>query len=238
MDLEIFKLLFLAIFGDTMYVKNEGSDYMKIERISESQIKFVLNKTDLLEKDIKITELAYGSEKAQTLFREMMERAYTECGFEAENTPLMIEAIPVTMDSIMIIVSKVSGNDDIETKFNLLPRAKDHGKFKKTGLLDGNSTKSGKNSMLIYSFSSIDDSIDLCSRLVNLYGGESSMYKYNDKYFLVFDNNTGFDNKHDFEAVLSEYGQKHISGIINKYHLIEHGETIITEAAVQVLASI
>ena len=211
---------------------------MKIERISESQIKFVLNKTDLIEKDIKITELAYGSEKAQNLFREMMEQAYTECGFEAENTPLMIEAIPVTMDSIMIIVSKVSGSEDIETKFNLLPRAKEQGKFKKRGLLDGNSPKSGKSNIYIYSFASMDDSIDLCSRLVSLYGGESSMYKYNEKYFLVFDNNAGFDDRHDFEAILSEYGQKHISGVVNKYHLIEHGETIIAESAVQVLASI
>ena len=211
---------------------------MKIEKISENQIKFVLNKMDLLEKDIKITELAYGSEKAQNLFREMMEQAYTECGFEAENTPLMIEAIPVTMDSIMIIVSKVSGSEDIETKFNLLPRAKEQGKFKKKGLLDGNNHKPSKNNIHIYSFTTMDDSIDLCARLVSLYSGESSMYKYNDKYFLVFDSNAGFDDRSDFEAVLSEYGQKHLSGVINKYHLIEHGETIIAESAVQVLASI
>ena len=211
---------------------------MKIERISESQIKFVLNKTDLLEKDIKITELAYGSEKTQDLFREMMEQAYTECGFEAENTPLMIEAIPVTVDSIMIIVTKVSGSEDIESRFNLLPRAKDPGKFKKKGLLDGNSSKSRKSSVYIYSFNTMDDACALCSRIVSLYGGESSMFKYNEKYFLVFDNNAGFDDRHDFEAVISEYGQKHISGMINKYHLMEHGEAIIGESAVQVLASI
>ncbi|MDL2248067.1 adaptor protein MecA [Tyzzerella sp. OttesenSCG-928-J15] len=214
---------------------------MKIEKISESQIKFVLNKTDLTEKNIKITELAYGSEKTQDLFREMMEQAYAECGFEAENTPLMIEAIPVSVDSIMIIVTKVSGSEDIETKFNLLPRAKDQSRFKKKSMLDNQETKPDKTNIYVYSFKSIDDAINLSVRLAGTYSGdsgESSMYKYNNEYFLVFDNHSNVDNRHDFEAVLSEYGKKHISGVISKYHLIEHGETIINESAVQVLASI
>jgi len=211
---------------------------MKIEKISETQVKFVLNKTDLVEKDIKITELAYGSEKTQDLFREMMEQAYAECGFEAENTPLMIEAIPVTVDSIMIIVTKVSGSEDIETKFNLLPRAKDQSRFKKKNMLDNQSSKPEKVNIYIYSFNNLDDTIRLSTRLMGMYGGDSSMYKYNGEYFLVLDNHSSFDNPNDFEAVVSEYGRKHVSGVISKYHLIEHGEAMIAESAVQILASI
>ena len=40
-----------------------------------------------------------------------MEQALDEYDFVAENTPLMVEAVPVGMDGIMIIVTKVSGRD-------------------------------------------------------------------------------------------------------------------------------
>lgn len=63
----------------------EGCDNMRIEKISENQIKFLLSKADLTERDIKITELAYGSEKTQELFREMMEQAMAECGLDRKS---------------------------------------------------------------------------------------------------------------------------------------------------------
>ena len=217
---------------------------MKIEKISDNQIKFVLNKADLLEKDIKITELAYGSEKTQDLFREMMEEAYTQCGFEAENTPLMIEAIPVAVDSIMIIVTKVSSNDDIESKFDLLPKTgRDSNRYRKRDHQGDKAhserhSRPSKTNIYIYSFTKLDDAINLSSRLSDTYEGGSSMHKYNGEYFLVFDKHSSTGGYRSFEAVLNEYGRKHISGVITKYHLIEHGETIIPEGAVQTLAKI
>ena len=65
---------------------------MKIEKISDNQIRCTLNKTDLASREIKISELAYGTEKAKSLFRDMMQQASYEFGFEnvtkiIENTP-------------------------------------------------------------------------------------------------------------------------------------------------------
>ena len=48
---------------------------MKIEKINENQIKCTLNKSDLASRHIKISELAYGSEKAKDLFRDMMQQS-------------------------------------------------------------------------------------------------------------------------------------------------------------------
>ena len=53
---------------------------MKIERISENQIRCTLNKHDLMERQLKISELAYGSEKAKELFRDIMEQANIDLG--------------------------------------------------------------------------------------------------------------------------------------------------------------
>ena len=49
---------------------------MKIERISDNQIRCTLNKEDLEGKETLLSELAFGSEKAKGLFRELMNKVY------------------------------------------------------------------------------------------------------------------------------------------------------------------
>ena len=56
---------------------------MKIERISENQIRCTLNKNDLVDRELRISELAYGTEKAKALFRDMMQQASYELGTRA-----------------------------------------------------------------------------------------------------------------------------------------------------------
>ena len=91
---------------------------MKIEKISETQIRCTLSRQDLADRDLKISELAYGSDKAKDLFRELMVQASYECGFEAEDIPLMIEAIPVSGDCLVLVVTKVEDPDELDTRFS------------------------------------------------------------------------------------------------------------------------
>jgi adapter protein MecA 1/2 len=91
---------------------------MKIEKISDNQIKCTLNKSDLASRQIKISELAYGTEKAKNLFRDMMQQASYEFGFEAEDIPLMIEAIPVSSDCIVLVITKVEDPEELDTRFS------------------------------------------------------------------------------------------------------------------------
>ena len=58
---------------------------MKIERINENQIRCTLTSFDLSARNINLVELAYGTEKARKLFREMIQKASNEVGFEAED---------------------------------------------------------------------------------------------------------------------------------------------------------
>ena len=48
---------------------------MKIEKLNENQIRFTLTREDLASRQIRLSELAYGSEKARSLFQEMMQMA-------------------------------------------------------------------------------------------------------------------------------------------------------------------
>ena len=91
---------------------------MKIEKINDNQIRCTLTRDDLAERELKLSELAYGSEKAKSLFHDMMQQASNEVGFEADDTPLMIEAIPASSDSIVLIITKVEDPDELDTRFS------------------------------------------------------------------------------------------------------------------------
>ncbi len=91
---------------------------MKIEKVNEHQIRCTLTREDLATRELKISELAYGTEKAKTLFRDMMRQASYECGFEAEDIPLMIEAIPLNSECIVLIITKVEDPEELDTRFS------------------------------------------------------------------------------------------------------------------------
>jgi adapter protein MecA 1/2 len=91
---------------------------MKLEKINDKQIRCTLTKADLADRQIKLSELAYGSEKAKSLFRDMMLQANAEFGFEANDIPLMIEAIPMPNDCIVLIITKVSDPEELDTRFS------------------------------------------------------------------------------------------------------------------------
>ncbi len=91
---------------------------MKIEKVNDHQIRCTLTKADLADRELKISELAYGTEKAKNLFRDMMQQASFEFGFEAEDIPLMIEAIPLNSECIVLIITKVEDPEELDTRFS------------------------------------------------------------------------------------------------------------------------
>ena len=123
---------------------------MKIEKINDNQIRCTLTRADLATHQIKFSELTYGTEKARTLFRNMMQQANYEVGFEVDNTPLMIEAIPLHTDGIVLIITKVEDPDELDTRFS---------KFAPDG-------ENYQEPMSQASLSGADDVIDLFQKLV------------------------------------------------------------------------
>lgn len=91
---------------------------MTIERLSDTQIRCTLNKQDLQERQLQLSELFYGGEKAKELFRDLVQMASYECGFDTEDLPLMIEAIPVDADCLVLVVTKVEDSDELDSRFS------------------------------------------------------------------------------------------------------------------------
>ena len=91
---------------------------MKLERINENKIKCILSGSELEAMHINLTELAYGTAKAKELFKDLMYKAKEELGFEADEMPIMIEAIPVKPDSLMLIITKVDDPEEMNSRFS------------------------------------------------------------------------------------------------------------------------
>lgn len=129
---------------------------MKLERLSENQIRCTLNKADLADRELLLNELAYGTDKAKELFRDMMEQAADELGFEVNDIPLMIEAIPVSPDCLILIITKVEDPDELDTRFS---------RFSKYTDIEIDDTEADSESD---SDDKDDDSLDLFSNAASL----------------------------------------------------------------------
>lgn len=98
---------------------------MRIEKINEKQIRCTLNQKDLKDREIGISELAYGTAKAKALFQDMMQQASYEFGFQTDDIPLMIEAIPLLPEALILVVTKVEDPDELDTRFSNFTEEKD-----------------------------------------------------------------------------------------------------------------
>ena len=93
---------------------------MKIEKINDNQIRCTLNKEDLQDRDIKLSELAYGTGKTRELFQDMMQQANDDFGFEVNDIPLMVEAMPLASEGIVLVITKVERPEESRAHFSNL----------------------------------------------------------------------------------------------------------------------
>lgn len=90
---------------------------MKIERIDENSIALIINNEELKNRNLKMSDLSYGSEKARDLLVEMMNLAKVEVGFTAD-APLAVEAVPLKDGDIKLIVTKVYNPDELDARYS------------------------------------------------------------------------------------------------------------------------
>ena len=218
---------------------------MKIERISDNQIRCTLNKADLAGKETLLNELAFGSDKAKGLFRELMKKASQELGFETNNIPLMVEAIPVSQECLILVVTKVEDADQFNDRYEKLVNSK---------ISSGNMNLEASDSDLseladamhlaimdsncdVYCFSSLEE-VAYAAKLVISFPHESRLYKdtENNCYYLCL---SAEDNKYDFTKVrsrLSEYSKRIPNTYATKALFDEHFQTILSEDAIRQIA--
>lgn len=129
---------------------------MKIEKISDNQIRCTLSKKDLVDRELRISELAYGTEKAKALFRDMIQQASCEFGFEADDIPLMIEAIPVSSECLILVITKVEDPDELDTRFSKFSPEQEDNEF----TIDDNDDDTAYADEILNCFDQLNELID------------------------------------------------------------------------------
>ena len=241
---------------------------MKIEKLNENQIRCTLTKEDLASRQLKLSELAYGTEKAKNLFRDMMQQANYEFGFEAEDIPLMIEAVPLNGECIVLMITKVEDPEELDTRFSrFAPSVHEDADFEKEAdsadsddelmdlfqkvqsantdsmelTADTEPTQAGQTLLRLFAFSSMHPVLSLSTGLQLPFSGESKLYKdrKNEQYLLLL--SAMSEDVLAFSKLcnyISEYGALLRILPTTEAYLAEHCDVIIAEDALKVLGTI
>lgn len=242
---------------------------MKIEKVNDSQIRCTLTSQDLESRKIRLSELAYGSEKARELFQDMMQQAHKNFGFDTENSPLMIEAIPFSGDSIMLVITKVDDPEELDARFSHFSPAEesDSGQpkekhfsgakeivdlyqkikeakeaaAKKEAEEPGNDPEPQPVSLIqSFRFRSLEDAVQAAKTLTGLYSGSNTLFRLEDGSCELILHQSG-ESPESFNRIcniLSEYGTGKAIRPAASAFMLEHGDIILRNHALQTLAAL
>ena len=198
---------------------------LKIEKIDENKIRITLNIHDLIEKNIDFHTFMSNPIETQTLFAEMLETAEKEVGFTTKNCQLSIDAVATSTGDFIVTVTRCG---DAPQKRKV--RAK-----RKEVNFDA--------PILIYSFSSFDDIISFCKyvkihlmQYKVIYDKFTSLYEYQNNYYIVFKNVQPDINKvKHFCALSSEFGKYVENAELFESKLAEYGNKIVSKNVINVI---
>ena len=235
---------------------------MKIEKIDDNSIKCTLSSLDLSSRNLNLRDMTYGSQAAKRLFNEMMQKAKEEVGFSIENTPLMIEAVPLQGGAVQLIISKVDDPED--TRFSKFSAAGSgqNGWISElaTQILEGaqglmkqlketeeepgvaeEKKESGDEGIRLYRFRTLDRVIDAAKAVSYCDLGANSLYKAEDKkgyYVSLHSKGDDIDSLNRAANLLLEYGERVNGGSATEAYYKEHMEQLIQENALQKLKTV
>ncbi|MFD3446134.1 genetic competence negative regulator [Microbacteriaceae bacterium 4G12] len=188
---------------------------MRLERLNYNKIKIFLTFDDLMERGLTKEDLWQNAPKVQQLFRDMMQEANKELGFEADG-PIAVEVFSLQAQGMVVIVTKEHQHIDAEEDF--------HDDFIEMQVtLD-------ESDDILYEFASFEDLISLAGRLypLNMTGGK--LYSFQNRFYLLLEEDTTSISKENLIAILAEYGN---SATITIYRLMEYGKELMKEQAIE-----
>ena len=185
---------------------------MKFEKITDTQIKIILDIKDMELHNITNKSIIATSTFPQKLLQTMLKTAEKEVGFKADASKLLVEATMPNNTECIFIITKLT------TK-----------------------TISSLDNSFVFKFDSFDDFIALCTFLNNLsdlnlkdFSENFSLIFYNNTYYMVVKNiNLDYEKKNLFFSAVSEFSSSSFSDSFGN-KLIEYGKPIIKKNAISV----
>ena len=215
---------------------------MKIERINENQLRFTVWTEDLPDEDLNIADLAGHTEKADELIKYLMEKAREEFGFEVEQNPVVIEAMPVNKDCIVFLVTKVDG-DEQDPKYSYVQQLREQAlelarNIKNNHSVNANEVEKESTVVdrpvdgntgkimpyMIYTSGDLEDFITVAKIVEGYYDSDNTLYKAPDdkNYFLIVSHNrnTNQEFQHLCDS-MREFTEAYGFNYATKYYMEE-----------------
>ncbi|WP_077616467.1 genetic competence negative regulator [Caenibacillus caldisaponilyticus] len=186
---------------------------MRLERLNADKIKIFLTFDDLRERGISKEDLWTNLPKVEELFREMIMEADDELGFEADG-PIEIEVFSLPAQGMVVIVSKRFDSD--------LGDADDDDYIEMQVTLD-------ETDDILYQFRDFEDVLALARKLHDLGVRGGSLYLFENRYYLIFEDEAPVEDLETFVAILAEYGSP---STMTNHRLEEYGKLIMKDQAV------
>ncbi|KZZ86443.1 MULTISPECIES: genetic competence negative regulator [Bacillaceae] len=190
---------------------------MRLERLNYNKIKIFLTIDDLMDRGLTKEDLWKDSFKVHQLFKDMMNEASLELGFEAHGS-LAVEVFSLQAQGMVVIVTK--SNEDIEEEEE--DYADDYIEMQ---------VKLDESIDIVYEFHAFEDLIQLSKALKQIGLTQGAVYFYNQRYFLHLDDYAPAQIE-TVIAVLAEFGS---STTLTLHRLHEYGKQIMKEEAINQL---
>ncbi|AKM19466.1 genetic competence negative regulator [Geobacillus stearothermophilus] len=189
---------------------------MRLERLTHNKIKIFLTFDDLLDRGLTKDDLWKDTFKVHQLFRDMIEEASEELGFEV-NGSIAVEVYSLPAQGMVVIVTNEGDYDDIEEEF-----ADDYIEMQVT--LD-------ESDDIFYEFQAFEDVIQLAHRLHAVGCLDGTLYSYQGRFYLhvAEEPPIPLDN---FVALLAEFGNP---ATITIHRVQEYGKRLIERRAIEQL---
>ncbi|WP_243290089.1 genetic competence negative regulator [Bacillus sp. FJAT-47783] len=186
---------------------------MRLERLNYNKIKIFLTQDDLFERGLTKEDLWKDSLKVHQLFRDMMNEASEELGFEAHG-PIAVEVYSLQAQGMVIIVTKHHDEkEDDEFSDDYLEME----------------VKVDESHDILFEFNDFEDVIALSKTLnrINIKGG--TLYSFENHFYLLLDEwqPVSVDS---LICILAEYGN---STPITIHRLHEYGRRLMDGDAIE-----
>ena len=191
---------------------------MKIEKLNENKLKIMFDYTELEENNISVHSFLANSNDTQNFFEAILDIANEDLGFGLKSSNVTYETISFDNKFFVIIVTKL----EKYTNFN-----------------NSNSFKDTNSTNFLYKFTDINEVFYFCNYLslfLPTLNFKSSLYQYEDFYFIRFNLSSLDKNLRDKIVLLVSEFKDYISFsdlAFSKFE--EFSSLLIKDKAVQIL---
>lgn len=205
---------------------------MKFNLVNDDKLQIIISKEDMAKRDLNKWDLAPHNPEAQKLFFEILEEAREACGFEVgQNAQLMIEAYPMTGESLLITVTKLhAGRSRLPFDIDMegLGQALMEELMQQAEDIPELSVEEG-----VYRFATLEDLIEAAHLMQGAYDGDSQCIRYDQVYYLILLEKEWLSDRGS--SVLREFGD---DIRISAAFFQEHGQMVMEKHALEILATL